>query len=191
MPHPTRARVVGVKEEQPDLTHRVERLEAAVVRLDEDAVATRTLAALADRDVSEFRQAMGAQAKVLSALRETQIEHGRALERQQGLLDRQRAELRQQTLVLGQQTQTLERHTDTLDQQTQTLERHTDTLDQHTQTLERHTDTLDQHTQTLERHTDTLDQHTQTLGQQTERLDQHTEKLDSLLTMVGRLVAEH
>ena len=41
----------------------------------QDAAAARVLAGAADRDVSEFRQALNAHTTTLNALRETQVEH--------------------------------------------------------------------------------------------------------------------
>jgi hypothetical protein len=45
-----------------------------------DAAAARTLAAGADRDVSEVRAELRAHTQALNALRETQLEHGRKLD---------------------------------------------------------------------------------------------------------------
>ncbi|MGH4002376.1 MAG: hypothetical protein ACRDTJ_33475 [Pseudonocardiaceae bacterium] len=61
-------------------------LEREVVRLREqvmlnssDATAARVLAAGADRDVSEVRAELRAHTQALNALRETQLEQGRAI----------------------------------------------------------------------------------------------------------------
>jgi hypothetical protein len=59
---------------------RINELEAEVARLREDAASTRTLASMADRDIAEMRTTMRGPTQVLGALRETQIEQGRALE---------------------------------------------------------------------------------------------------------------
>ncbi len=65
-----------------DLETRVASLEHEVGRLREDAASARALAALADRDVAEFRTQMRAHHQVLSALRETQLEQGHKIEKQ-------------------------------------------------------------------------------------------------------------
>ena len=57
---------------------RLEALEAEVARLREESAATRTLASMADRDVAEMRVTMRAHTQTLNALRETQLEQGRA-----------------------------------------------------------------------------------------------------------------
>ena len=44
-----------------------------------DTATTRPMAAMADRDVVEIRQAQRGQTRVLNALRETQVEQGRTL----------------------------------------------------------------------------------------------------------------
>jgi hypothetical protein len=51
------------------------RENSAVSSLEEEAAAARALAAGADRDVAEYRAEMRAHTRVLSALRETQLEH--------------------------------------------------------------------------------------------------------------------
>ena len=65
-----------------DLETRVTRLEHEVARLREDAASARALAALADRDVAEFRTQLRAHHHVLSALRETQLEQGQKIDEQ-------------------------------------------------------------------------------------------------------------
>jgi hypothetical protein len=65
-----------------DLETRVASLEHDVVRLREDAASARALAALADRDVAEFRTQLRGHHQVLSALRETQLEQGQKIEEQ-------------------------------------------------------------------------------------------------------------
>ena len=60
-----------------DLEARVTHLEHSVTDVRQDAAAARLMAGAADRDVSEFRQVQNAHTKVLNALRETQIEHGK------------------------------------------------------------------------------------------------------------------
>jgi hypothetical protein len=63
-----------------EIRERMDAPEAEVSRLCEDAAATRTLAAMADRDASEVRGALRAHTQSLNALRETQIEQGRTLD---------------------------------------------------------------------------------------------------------------
>ena len=62
-----------------DLESRFARLEHEVGRLREDVASTRALAALADRDVAEFRTEMRSYRQVLNALRETQPEQGQQI----------------------------------------------------------------------------------------------------------------
>ena len=69
-----------------DIETRVAILEREVVRLREqvvlsssDAAGARVLAAGADRDVSEVRAELRAHTQALNALRETQLEQGRAM----------------------------------------------------------------------------------------------------------------
>lgn len=69
-----------------EIRNRVNVLEAEVERLREEAVATRTLAALADRDASEVRSVLRAHTQTLNALRESQVEQGRIQEAQTNTL---------------------------------------------------------------------------------------------------------
>ncbi|MGH4022812.1 MAG: hypothetical protein ACRDT0_26965 [Pseudonocardiaceae bacterium] len=63
-----------------DLESRFTRLEQEVARLREDVASARALAALADRDVAEFRTEMRGHRQVLNALRETQLEQGQKID---------------------------------------------------------------------------------------------------------------
>jgi isocitrate lyase len=79
-----------------NVERRVARLERDVARLREevalagsDASAARTLAAGADRDVSEVRAELRAHTQALNALRQTQLEQGQALERLQESVQQQ------------------------------------------------------------------------------------------------------
>ncbi|MFD9691335.1 hypothetical protein ACFWXO_36875 [Kitasatospora sp. NPDC059088] len=65
--------------EMDDLRGRLEALEAEVDRLREESAATRTLAAMADRDAAEVRATGRANNQILMALRETQREQGEAI----------------------------------------------------------------------------------------------------------------
>jgi hypothetical protein len=68
----------------------IRQLRADLAVVAADAQAARTLAAGADRDVSEVRAELRAHTRVLNALRETQAEQGRAIaELQVGLGDLQ------------------------------------------------------------------------------------------------------
>ncbi|MEU5258059.1 hypothetical protein [Amycolatopsis sp. NPDC021455] len=60
-----------------DLEARVSVLEEQMRHTRQDAAAARILAGTADRDVSEFKQVQNGHTKVLNAVRETQLEHGR------------------------------------------------------------------------------------------------------------------
>jgi chromosome segregation ATPase len=62
-----------------ELEGRVSALEAEMRSVRQDAAAARVLAGGADRDVSAFGAKLDAQQRLLEALRETQIEHGRRL----------------------------------------------------------------------------------------------------------------
>ena len=132
-----------------ELRNRLVVVEDQVARLIDESATTRAIAAMADRDIADFRQEMRGHTRVLNALRQTQIEHGQTLERHSGMLDRH-------TTILDRHSATLDRHTTILDQHTETLDRHSAILDKHTATLDQHTTTLDQHTTTLDEHGDAL-----------------------------------
>ncbi len=66
-----------------------------VARLREDVASARALAALADRDVAEFRAEMRGHRQVLNALRETQLEQGQKIEEQGQKIDGLRREMRE------------------------------------------------------------------------------------------------
>ncbi|MFP8907397.1 hypothetical protein [Streptomyces atacamensis] len=69
--------MVGTSELE-EMRRRLEALEGEVARLREESATTRTLAAMADRDVAEMRAALRGHTQVLGALRETQLEQGQA-----------------------------------------------------------------------------------------------------------------
>lgn len=52
-----------------------------------DAQVARDLAAATDRDVADFREVLTSHTRVLNALRETQVEHGRRLANIDGQLE--------------------------------------------------------------------------------------------------------
>jgi uncharacterized coiled-coil protein SlyX len=62
-----------------ELEARVSALENQMTSVRQDAAAARVLAGGADRDVSAFGAKLDAQQRLLEALRETQIEHGRRI----------------------------------------------------------------------------------------------------------------
>lgn len=62
-----------------ELRDRMDEVEARVAHLTVDSAATRLMAALADRDVADIRQAQRGHTRVLNALRETQVAQGRTL----------------------------------------------------------------------------------------------------------------
>ncbi|MBW3640482.1 MAG: hypothetical protein KY451_11650, partial [Actinobacteria bacterium] len=72
-----------------------------------DASAARTLAAGADRDVSEVRAELRAHTQVLNALRETQLEQGQVLAEHGQVLAEQGQVLAEQGQVLAEQGQVL------------------------------------------------------------------------------------
>ncbi|MFI9366504.1 hypothetical protein ACIG5E_36450 [Kitasatospora sp. NPDC053057] len=65
--------------EMDDLRARLAALEAEVDRLREESAATRTMAAMADRDSAEVRTSLRAHTQVLNAIREDQIEQRQAV----------------------------------------------------------------------------------------------------------------
>jgi chromosome segregation ATPase len=70
-----------------ELEARVSALENQMRGVRQDAAAARVLAGGADRDVSAFGAKLDAQQRLLEALRETQIEHGRRLAGHDGRFD--------------------------------------------------------------------------------------------------------
>lgn len=58
-----------------DLEQRVSAVEAELSVVRQEAAAARALAAGADRDVAEYRAELRGHTRVLSALRETQLDH--------------------------------------------------------------------------------------------------------------------
>ena len=65
--------------ELDEIRAEVEALRVDVDRLREDAAATRVIAVMADRDVSEVRTSIRGIVAVQNALRETQLEQGQTL----------------------------------------------------------------------------------------------------------------
>lgn len=62
-----------------DLERRIAALEQELVVVRQEAAAARALAAGADRDVADYRAELRGHTRLLSALRETQLEQGQAL----------------------------------------------------------------------------------------------------------------
>lgn len=58
-----------------DLERRIAAMEEELVVVRQEAAAARALAAGADRDVAEYRAELRGHTRVLSALRETQLDH--------------------------------------------------------------------------------------------------------------------
>ncbi|HET9253680.1 MAG TPA: hypothetical protein VFO16_00580 [Pseudonocardiaceae bacterium] len=81
------------------LEHEVAELREQVALAKSDAAAARVLASGADRDVSEVRAELRAHTQGLNALRETQLEHGRAI----GELRQEMSELRQEMRAQSQE----------------------------------------------------------------------------------------
>jgi chromosome segregation ATPase len=69
------------------LEHEVTQLRERVALAMSDAAAARVLAAGADRDVSEVRAELRAHTQTLNALRETQVEQGRKIDRLEQKVD--------------------------------------------------------------------------------------------------------
>lgn len=86
---------------------RVSAVEDKVARLTDDGVTTRAIAALADRDVAEFRTVMRGHTGVLNALRQTQIEQDEALRVVRETLDEQGGALRVVRETLDEQGEAL------------------------------------------------------------------------------------
>lgn len=86
---------------------RLARLEWKVELVRSDAAAVRILASGAHEDVVKYRQELKADARTLSALRETQMEH----------------------------SQILHKHSETLREQSETLREHGELLREHSETL--------------------------------------------------------
>ena len=79
-----------------DLELRLTSLEHEVTRLREETAAARALAALADRDVAEFRTELRGHHHVLEALRETQLEQGQKIDEHGRKLDEQGRKINEQ-----------------------------------------------------------------------------------------------
>lgn len=62
-----------------ELAQRVAALEAEIGVVRQEAAAARALAAGADRDVADYRAELRGHTRTLGALRETQLEQGRAI----------------------------------------------------------------------------------------------------------------
>ena len=95
--------------EMDDLRERLAALEAEVDRLREESAATRTMAAMADRDSAEVRTSLRGHTQVLNAIREDQVAQRQSI-----------AQLAEAVgaLVAGQveHTRILEAHSSTLEQ---------------------------------------------------------------------------
>jgi chromosome segregation ATPase len=99
------------------LRSRLKTVEVEVERLTNDVAETRIMAAKNDKDLAPFRQQLRAHIRVLNALRDTQIEHGKTLDKH--------------GKILGRLTATVDQHTAKLDEHTAKLDEHTAKLDEH------------------------------------------------------------
>ncbi|GAA5101839.1 hypothetical protein [Haloechinothrix salitolerans] len=143
---------------EPDnLPERVDALEThgkqmreEVVTARSDAAAARMLAAAADRDVSEVRSELRAHTSALNALRETQLEQGKVLDKHTG--------------ILGEHSKVLDKHTGILGEHSKVLDKHTGILGEHSKVLGEHSAILTEHTRTLSEQGEILGGHTTMLG---------------------------
>jgi len=127
----------------PDsVENRLTALERQVAHLREqnafiasDASAARTLAAGADRDVSEVRAELRAHTQVLNSLRETQLEHGQVLAEHGQVLAEQGQVLAEQGQVLAEHGQMLVEQGQMLVGQKQVLAEQGQVLAEHGQLL--------------------------------------------------------
>jgi ribonuclease PH len=101
----------------------------------DDGAATRAMAAMADRDVAEYRPEMRGHTRVLNALRETQIEHGRTLAQHGRALGGLRETQVEHGRTLAEHGRALIEHGKALNQCIRILDQHTRTLDDHGQAL--------------------------------------------------------
>ncbi|MGH3751341.1 MAG: hypothetical protein ACRDRP_01360 [Pseudonocardiaceae bacterium] len=129
-----------------DIETRMTILEREVAQLREqvtltrsDAAAARLLASGADHDVSEVRAELRAHTQALNALRETQLEQGRAI-----------ASLDQRMTSLDQRMTGLERKVAGLDQKVASLDQKVAGLDQKVASLDQKVAGLDQRMTSLD-----------------------------------------
>jgi DNA-binding Lrp family transcriptional regulator len=165
------------------LNIRLTAVEDKVARLTDDGVTTRAVAALADRDVSEFKAAMSGHTRVLNALRETQIEHTAVFAEHGAILAEHSTILAEHSTILAEHSTILAEHSTILAEHTTTLAEHTTILTEHSTVLAGHTTTLAEHSTVLAGHTTTLAEHTTTLAE-------HGEALAMLLSGV-RAILRH
>ncbi|MFE2412295.1 MULTISPECIES: hypothetical protein [Kitasatospora] len=112
-----------------DLRARLAALEAEVDRLREESAATRTMAAMADRDSAEVRTSLRGHTQVLNAIREDQVAQrdalvaqGRTLERLAEAVGALAAGQAEQSRLLESHSRSLEEHGSALAAQATTLE---------------------------------------------------------------------
>jgi septation ring formation regulator EzrA len=74
---------------------RLTAVESGVAAAQADAAAARTLASAAHADVAEVKTALNAHFRVLNALRETQLDHGRRLDELQASVNQRFAQVDQ------------------------------------------------------------------------------------------------
>ena len=104
----------GHGQSEDDLRTRVAAIESTLARHADDAITTRLMAALADREIADSRTALRAHTASLNDLRETQLEQGRVLADHTKMLRSQGVLLASQDVRLASHEAWLERVSDTL-----------------------------------------------------------------------------
>ncbi len=147
LPRGAHSRIAAVPDSPDDIETRVTILEREVVRLRDqvaltssEAAAARVLAAGADHDVSEVRAELRAHTQALNALRETQLEQGRAI----AGLDQRVAGLERKVAGLDQRVTSLDQKIAGLDQRVTSLDQKMTSLDQKMTSLDQKMTSLDQ-----------------------------------------------
>jgi chromosome segregation ATPase len=119
--------------EPDDTESRIRRLERDVRRLHQDAATTRAMAAMADRDVSEWRMILAQHTKVLNAVGQTQAEHTRLL-----------TGLSQVLQVHGVRLDRVDQRLDGVDQRLDGVDQRLDRVDQRFDGMDQRFDGVDQ-----------------------------------------------
>ncbi|MGW2255184.1 hypothetical protein ACWCXH_34110 [Kitasatospora sp. NPDC001660] len=108
--------------EMDELRARLAAVEAELDRLREESAATRTMAAMADRDSAEVRSSLRGHTQVLNAIREDQIEQRQAMTRLAEAVGVLVAGQGEQARVLAEHGKALAEHTRILENQGHALE---------------------------------------------------------------------
>jgi chromosome segregation ATPase len=127
--------------ELDEIRQRLGELEQRVDVLEDGQSGSRRAAelfAVVDRDVGDLKEAFTAQRHVLQALRDTQLEQGRALG---GII-----------VTLQSIQETLAEHSTVLNEHTTVLAEHTTVLNEHSTVLAEHTTVLNEHSTVLAGH---------------------------------------